>query len=486
MVSSQPSTLTETLAQGPKLCPVKILLPMGPPDVVSSESVEYDFSDVFGSTPVQTPTNLCGHGPDSPAPTAESNEEVYNDPVVIIKRSHSLVGPTSLVSRSLRLSKRSLGKTAGSSELAKCLSEEKEGEQGQLSDEEFDNATTEDEGVGLDDFEILKLVGQGAFGKVFQVRKKNTSEIYAMKVMRKDKILENNHAEYMKAERDILTKVDHSFIVQLRYSFQTKYRLYLVLDFVNGGHLFFQLYKQGLFREELARIYTAEIVSAVAHLHANGIMHRDLKPENILLDADGHAMLTDFGLAKEFCENTRSNSMCGTLEYMAPEIILGRGHDKAADWWSVGILLFEMLTGKPPFVGNRDKVQQKIVKEKLKLPSFLSSEAHSLLKGLLHKEPNNRLGSGPRGSDEIKNHKWLKPINWRKLEARQIQPSFRPNVAGLTCIANFDECWTKTPVLDSPVATPAGGGHNNFAGFTYVRPAPILEEVQPSSSRLKD
>lgn len=486
MVSSQPSTLTETLAQGPNLCPVKILLPMGPPDVVSSESVEYDFSDVFGSPPVQTPTNLCGHGPDSPAPTAESNEEVYNDPVVIIKRSHSLVGPTSLVSRSLRLSKLSLGKTAGSSEFAKCLSEEKEGEQGQLSDEEFDNATTEDEGVGLDDFEILKLVGQGAFGKVFQVRKKNTSEIYAMKVMRKDKILENNHAEYMKAERDILTKVDHSFIVQLRYSFQTKYRLYLVLDFVNGGHLFFQLYKQGLFREELARIYTAEIVSAVAHLHANGIMHRDLKPENILLDADGHAMLTDFGLAKEFCENTRSNSMCGTLVYMAPEIILGRGHDKAADWWSVGILLFEMLTGKPPFVGNRDKVQQKIVKEKLKLPSFLSSEAHSLLKGLLHKEPNKRLGSGPRGSDEIKNHKWFKPINWRKLEARQIQPSFRPNVAGLTCIANFDECWTKTPVLDSPVATPAGGGHNNFAGFTYVRPAPILEEVQPSSSRLKD
>lgn len=307
-----------------------------------------------------------------------------------------------------------------------------------------------------------------------------------MKVMRKDMILEKNHSEYMKAEREILTKVDHPFIVQLRYSFQTKYRLYLVLDFINGGHLFFQLYKQGLFREELARIYTAEIVSAVAHLHANGIMHRDLKPENILLDADGHAMLTDFGLAKEFCENTRSNSMCGTLEYMAPEIVLGRGHDKAADWWSVGILLFEMLTGKPPFVGNREKVQQKIIKDKLKLPSFLSSEAHSLLRGLLHKEPNKRLGSCPGGSNEIKNHKWFKPINWRKLEARQIQPSFRPNVAGLTCIANFDECWTKTPVLDSPVSTPAGGGHSNFAGFTYVRPAPILEEVNASGSRLKD
>uniref|UniRef100_A0A0E0LPU7 non-specific serine/threonine protein kinase n=1 Tax=Oryza punctata TaxID=4537 RepID=A0A0E0LPU7_ORYPU len=485
MVSSQTSSLTRTLAQDPELFTAKIILPMGPPDVILSESDEFDFSDVFGTTPIQTPTGISVAGPDSPAPLVESNEEVYNDPVVIIKRSHSLVGPTSLVSQPLRLSSLTLNKTEGSSDPA----EEKERNLGQLSDEEFDNATIENEGVGLDDFEILKLVGQGAFGKVFQVRKKGTSEIYAMKVMRKDKILENNHAEYMKAEREILTKVDHPFVVQLRYSFQTKYRLYLVLDFINGGHLFFQLYKQGLFREELARIYTAEIVSAVAHLHDNGIMHRDLKPENILLDADGHAMLTDFGLAKEFNENTRSNSMCGTVEYMAPEIILGRGHDKAADWWSVGILLFEMLTGKPPFVGNRDKVQQKIVKEKLKLPSFLSSEAHSLLKGLLHKEGGKRLGSGLGGSDEIKRHKWFKPINWRKLEARQIQPSFRPNVSGLTCIANFDECWTSMPVLDSPVATPVAGGagHSSFAGFTYVKPAPFLQDVKPpSSSRLKD
>jgi ribosomal protein S6 kinase beta len=222
MVSSQPSSLTAILAQGPNHCPVNILLPTGPPDVVSSDNVEYDFSDVFGSTPVQTPTNLCGFGPESPAPTVESNEEFYSDPVVIINRSHSLVGPTSLVSRSLRLSKLSLGKNEGSSELVKCLSEEKEGDQGQLSDEDLGNAMTEDEGIGLDDLEILKLVGQGAFGKVFQVRKKNTSEIYAMKVMRKDRILEKNHSEYMKAEREILTKVDHPFIVQLRYSFQVK------------------------------------------------------------------------------------------------------------------------------------------------------------------------------------------------------------------------------------------------------------------------
>ena len=479
MVSSEIPSVTTTHTQRPKLFTGMILLPKGPPDVVLPENVEFDFNDVFGATAVQTPTEVSILTPGSPAPLAESNEEVYNDPVVITKRSHSLVGPTSLVSQSLPLSKLTLHESESSLDLLECLSKEKKSGQGSLSDEELNDTTKENEAVGLDDFELLKLVGQGAFGKVYQVRRKCTSDIYAMKVMRKDKILEKNHAEYMKAERDILTKVDHPFVVQLRYSFQTKYRLYLVLDFVNGGHLFFQLYQQGLFREELGRIYTAEIVSAVAHLHANGIMHRDLKPENILLDAHGHAMLTDFGLAKEFDENTRSNSMCGTVEYMAPEIVQGRGHDKAADWWSVGILLFEMLTGKPPFFGgNRDKIQQKIVKEKMKLPTYLSSEVHSLLKGLLHKEAGRRLGSGPGGSDEIKNHKWFKAVNWKKLEARQIKPSFCPNVAGQTCIANFDECWTSMPVLDSPVASPVAAD-SNFVGFSYVRPEPFLQKPSP-------
>ncbi|OMO89961.1 hypothetical protein COLO4_19480 [Corchorus olitorius] len=453
---------------------------MAQPDTLTSEHVEFDFSDVFGPAPVQASTEISTENPKNLVVAIETNELLYDDPAVICSRSHSLVGPSSYVSQSLKLSKLTLRETGDSLELVEGVREEsqKEVRKPTIDDVILENPVvtvenhhSEHRSVGLEDFEVLKVVGQGAFGKVYQVMRSDTSEIYAMKVMRKDKIVEKNHAEYMKSERDILTKVDHPFIVQLRYSFQTKYRLYLVLDFVNGGHLFFQLYRQGLFREDLARIYTAEIVSAVSHLHANGIMHRDLKPENILLDADGHVMLTDFGLAKEFDETTRSNSMCGTLEYMSPEIVLGKGHDKAADWWSVGILLYEMLTGKPPFTGgNRQKIQDKIIKDKIKLPAFLSSEAHSILKGLLQKDASKRLGSGQGGSEEIKRHKWFKTVNWKKLEAREIRPSFLPEVSGNQCVANFEECWTKMPLHDSPVASPTFG-ENPFKGYSYVKPA---------------
>ncbi|OIW07442.1 hypothetical protein TanjilG_19283 [Lupinus angustifolius] len=477
MVSSHFSGLTSARIYKP--LQNQLLFPSSLTNTVDTDNVELDFDDVFG--PVTVLTSVEGNSVDSFAvePVEESNELVYDDPEVIYTRSHSLVGPSACVSQSLKLSKLTIHETEDSLELVGHVTGETTGEVNKSS---FDNVIIEESlisedgnlmkihRVSIEDFEILKVVGQGAFAKVYQVRKKGTSDIYAMKVMRKDKIMEKNHAEYMNAERDILTKIEHPYVVQLRYSFQTKYRLYLVLDFVNGGHLFFQLYHQGLFREDLARIYAAEIVSAVSHLHSNGIMHRDLKPENILMDVDGHVMLTDFGLAKCFKESTRSNSLCGTLEYMAPEIILGKGHDKAADWWSVGILLFEMLTGKPPFCGgNREKIQQKIVKDKMKMPAFLSSEAHSLLKGLLQKEAGKRLGSGAKGIEEIKGHKWFKPINWKKLDAREIQPSFRPEVAGMQCVANFDKRWTDMPVVDSPAASPNGG--NPFKDFSYVRPA---------------
>ncbi|XP_051123160.1 serine/threonine-protein kinase AtPK1/AtPK6-like [Andrographis paniculata] len=432
-------------------------------------SQDFDFSDLFGAPPAGA------------SPPASSSSHFVGDPPIIHNRSHSFVGPSPRFT------------------LSKSLPNFEPDEQDELAYSSSDNGDSkvelsekEDGGVGIDreledevrklgpaDFEIMRVIGKGAFGKVFQVKMKGRDGdggdgcdgdgIYAMKVMRKDTIIRNNHVDYMRAERDILTKVVHPFIVQLRYSFQTKSKLYLILDFINGGHLFYHLYRQGIFSEDQARVYTSEIVSAVSHLHKSGIVHRDLKPENILMDAYGHVMLTDFGLAKEIDESSRSNSMCGTTEYMAPEILLAKGHNKNADWWSVGILLYEMLTGQPPYTHtNRKKLQEKIINEKLKLPPRLTSEAHSLLKGLLQKDPSKRLGSGSKGAEEIKSHKWFRTINWKKLETREILPKFKPDVSGQECTANFDHCWTAMPADDSPAPTPTSGEH--FPGYTYVAP----------------
>ncbi|XP_054821562.1 serine/threonine-protein kinase AtPK2/AtPK19-like isoform X2 [Prosopis cineraria] len=422
-------------------------------------------------------------------PNPSPSTAIPGSPQVIQSRSHSFVGPSPLFAQSSN-------SLAFLDELDSQSDDEAEIDA--LSGLGSDCAVGEkqvgvrDSGeelackIGPGDFQILRVVGQGAFGKVFQVRKKsdrvdgegdggggNGDSIFAMKVMRKETIIKKNHVDYMKAERDILTKVVHPFIVQLRYSFQSKSKLYLILDFINGGHLFFHLYRQGIFSEDQARLYTAEIVSAVSHLHKCGIVHRDLKPENILMDADGHVMLTDFGLAKEIDESGRSNSLCGTTEYMAPEILQAKGHNKEADWWSTGILLYEMLTGKPPFThANRKKLQEKIVREKVKLPPFLSGEAHSLLKGLLQKDPSKRLGNGPNGDNQIKSHKWFGSINWKKLEARELQTKFKPDVSGLDCTANFDQCWTSMSPVDSPAPTPTASDY--FQGYTYVAPNPWL------------
>lgn len=427
-----------------------------PSSSAHDSSQDFDFSDVFGATASSSPPSLF-----------------LGDPQIIHHRSHSFVGP----SPRFTLSK----------SLPNFEPEEREDLYYSLSDEAGDNCAKEDvireeeeeeemKKLGPGDFEIMRVIGKGAFGKVFQVRMKggdgSGDGVFAMKVMRKDTIIKNNHVDYMKGERDILTKVVHPFVVQLRYSFQTKSKLYLILDFINGGHLFYHLYRQGIFSEDQARVYTAEIVSAVSHLHKSGIVHRDLKPENILMDSDGHVMLTDFGLAKEIDESSRSNSMCGTTEYMAPEILLAKGHNKNADWWSVGILLYEMLAGQPPYThANRKKLQEKIINEKLKLPPRLTGEAHSLLKGLLQKDPLKRLGSGPKGADEIKSHKWFRTVNWKNLEARKMQPKFKPDVSGKDCTANFDRCWTAMPADDSPAPTPTG---EHFHGYTYVGPNPWL------------
>ena len=330
-----------------------------------------------------------------------------------------------------------------------------------------------------DDFTMLCLVGQGAFGKVFQVKKKDSGSVYAMKVMRKDTIIEREQTDYMRAERDILTVIHHPYVVTLRYSFQTSQKLYLIMDFVNGGHLFFWLYRQGLFDTALTRFYTAEIVCAIGHLHSLNIMHRDLKPENILLDNEGHVKITDFGLAKQQDPESakRTNSLVGSIDYMAPEILQATGHGKTADWWSVGVLMYEMLTGSLPFRGkNKPAIQKAICSHKLKMPTFLPGDVTSLIKTLLDRQQDKRLGAGPEGTANVMKHVFFKTVDWTEISVRGVPPPFRPSVQGEMCVACFDEQWTQKDAIDSAAGTPGSDDANVFHGFSFTSPSIMLEQ----------
>jgi len=200
--------------------------------------------------------------------------------------------------------------------------------------------------IGVDDFKPIMVVGKGTFAKVMLVQKKDTGRLYAMKVISKDEVMKHNAVKHTMAERNILRKIDHPFIVTLNYSFQTEDKLYMVLDYISGGELFYHLSDAERFDEDRARFYTAQITLALGYLHSQNIVYRDLKPENLLLDMNGNICLTDFGLCKENIGiGNLTHTFCGSPEYLAPEIFLGNGYDKSVDWWAMGTLLYEMLSG---------------------------------------------------------------------------------------------------------------------------------------------
>uniref|UniRef100_A0A8C9NPD9 Ribosomal protein S6 kinase n=1 Tax=Serinus canaria TaxID=9135 RepID=A0A8C9NPD9_SERCA len=314
-------------------------------------------------------------------------------------------------------------------------------------------------------FELLKVLGQGSFGKVFLVKKISGSDarqLYAMKVIR-DRVR-------TKMERDILVEVNHPFIVKLHYAFQTEGKLYLILDFLRGGDLFTRLSKEVMFTEDDVKFYLAELALALDHLHSLGIIYRDLKPENILLDEEGHIKLTDFGLSKESIDHEKkAYSFCGTVEYMAPEVVNRRGHTQSADWWSFGVLMFEMLTGTLPFQGkDRKETMTMILKAKLGMPQFLSLEAQSLLRMLFKRNPANRLGAGPDGVEEIKRHAFFSKIDWNKLYRREIHPPFKPATGRPEDTFYFDPEFTAKTPKDSPGIPPSANAHQLFRGFSFV------------------
>lgn len=331
------------------------------------------------------------------------------------------------------------------------------------------------------DFQLLAVLGRGSYGKVFQVKKKENGKIYAMKVLRKSEIVKRKIVKHTNSERTVLAAVQHPFIVDLRFAFQTDSKLYLILDYIPGGELFKRLDEVEEFSESEARFYGAEVVLALGYLHSLDIIYRDLKPENIMLGRDGHIVLTDFGFAKADVEtDTDSKTFCGTVDYMSPEIISKTGHGKAADWWGLGILLYEMITGKTPFSGrNRKQILQNILIGRIKLYSWMSEESKTIIQGLLHRSVAKRLGSGPHGTEEIKKHPFFgKHIDWVALINKVVNPPWMPVIKGQTDISNFDETFTKEAPVDSPLlAGMPVPSPSLFQGFTYTAESPSFGSI---------
>ena len=324
--------------------------------------------------------------------------------------------------------------------------------------------------VALEDFDLLKVLGKGGFGKVMLVRKKGTTDIYAMKVLKKEAVIRRNQVTHTKTETHILKQIRHPFLTRMHFAFQSEGKLYMVLNYLPGGELFYRLKREGRFSVERVRLYAAEIGLGLGHLHSLDMIYRDLKPENILLDEVGHICLTDFGLSKESVATVNAaKTFCGTPEYLAPEILQGVGHGKPVDWWSLGTLVFEMLTGLPPFYSrNINHMYEKILKAELRCPSYLPSDVKGLIEGLLIRDPVKRLGSGPGDIKELEANAFFKDLDFKKVEAKEYTPIYKPNIGNLTDTGNFDPQFTAELPVDSVVDSSALAGQGNtFEGFTY-------------------
>ena len=308
--------------------------------------------------------------------------------------------------------------------------------------------------VTLNDFKILKVIGRGTFGKVCLVQYKLTKKYYAMKIMRKNVILENGQVTNTLLEKNILQNLNYQFLVGMDFCFQTQERIYFVMNFIRGGELFKHLTNCKFFPEEKAKFYSAIIGLALEYLHTHGIVYRDIKPDNILIDEDGYLKLADFGMSKMLKDQERAFSLCGTPEYFAPEIITREGHNKAADWWSYGILLYEMLYGVSPFYSkNTEKMFDLITKSDLKFPKNIeiSEEAKDLIKKLLIKKQDLRLGS-EGGFQTIKNHPFFKGFDFKALEEKKMKAPFIPTLRGSMDVTNFDSKYTSEEVVTSEMS----------------------------------
>ncbi|KAJ3411469.1 hypothetical protein HDV05_002158 [Chytridiales sp. JEL 0842] len=293
--------------------------------------------------------------------------------------------------------------------------------------------------VELIHFELLRSVGKGAFGKVRIVQHKQTGKNYALKYINKAKCMKQKAVENIIQERRLLEEIHCPFVCNLRYAFQDDENMFMVLDLMLGGDLRFHLERMGTMPEDMVKFYVAEISSGLSYLHSKLIVHRDLKPDNVLLDENGHASITDFNIAVHYKEEKPLTAVAGSMAYMAPEVLGRKGYFNAVDWWSLGVVAFELLCGKRPFRGKtNEELTRAIMNEHLNFPSAaanLSEDAKNILKGFLDRNVETRLGSKQSGGDRrVRDHPWFSKIDWAKLEAKELPAPFVPDSKK----ANFD------------------------------------------------
>ncbi|KAF2015540.1 Pkinase-domain-containing protein [Aaosphaeria arxii CBS 175.79] len=292
----------------------------------------------------------------------------------------------------------------------------------------------------LGDFQIQRTLGTGSFGRVHLVQSKHNQRFYAVKVLKKAQVVKMKQVEHTNDERRMLQQVKHPFLITLWGTFQDSKNLYMVMDFVEGGELFSLLRKSQRFPNPVAKFYAAEVTLALDYLHAQNIIYRDLKPENLLLDRHGHLKITDFGFAKEVPDITWT--LCGTPDYLAPEVVASKGYNKSVDWWSLGILIFEMLCGFTPFWdgGSPMKIYENILKGRVKYPPYIHPDAQDLLQKLITPDLTKRLGNLHAGSKDVMNHPWFAEVTWERLQKKDIDAPYVPPVrAGVGDASQFDK-----------------------------------------------
>jgi len=362
---------------------------------------------------------------------------------------------------------------------------------GTSSMQENEPAANDSSAMGLHDFELLRVIGRGSYAKVLMVEQKRTKRIYAMKVIKKELVNDDEDIDWVQTEKHVFEVAsNHPFLVGLHSCFQTPSRLFFVIEFVNGGDLMFHMQRQRRLPEEHARFYAAEICLALNFLHEKGIVYRDLKLDNVLLDSEGHIKLTDYGMCKEGLRpGDTTSTFCGTPNYIAPEMLRGEEYDWSVDWWALGVLMFEMLAGRSPFdivaqadnpdQNTEDYLFQVILEKTIRIPRSLSVKAASILKGFLNKSPQERLGCHPQtGFADIQSHPFFRTIDWDMLYEKQITPPHKPLVRSDRDLEHFDPQFTNEPVQLTPDDQKIISkiDQSEFDGFEYVNPLLMSQE----------